>query len=229
MSTESSPRINLLLRAAGRGLSFVIIMPLLFRLISGTWKYWQGWVFLVLVFVPVMWVLLYFYKHDPSLLERRMRYKEQIKEQARVSVLAGIVVMMAIFLPGLDIRYGWSHVPFWLVIFSEVMVLLGFLIFIQVMRTNAYLSRVVEVTSEQRVVSTGLYGLIRHPMYTGVILMSVFTSLALGSYWFVILGALVIPVIVIRLLGEEKYLSKELPGYVEYMGKVRYRLIPGIW
>lgn len=97
------------------------------------------------------------------------------------------------------------------------------------MRTNAYLSRVVEVISEQRVVSTGLYGVIRHPMYTGIILMSVFTSLALGSYWFVFLEALVISVIVKRLLGEEKYLAMELPGYVEYMAKIRYRLIPGIW
>jgi protein-S-isoprenylcysteine O-methyltransferase Ste14 len=229
MEAEKTSRKKLLFKSVVRGLSFVIIMPLLFRLISGTWAYWQGWVFLLLVLVPVIWVVQYFFRHDPSVLERRLRYKEKITAQAWFSGLAGVVIMLAIFLPGLDIRFGWSHVPVWLVIISEAMVLIGYLIFVQVMRTNAYLSRVVEVTGEQQVVSTGLYGIIRHPMYAGVILMSVFTSLALGSYWFVIPGLLVIPAIIFRLLGEEKYLAKELPGYVEYMAKTRFRLVPGIW
>lgn len=229
MEVEKASRKKIMLKSVVRGLAFVICMPLLFRLISGRWDYWQGWVFLVLLFVPVIWVIQYFLRHNPAVLERRMRYKEKIKGQAWISTLAGAVIMVAIFMPGLDIRFGWSKVPVWLVIIADAMVLIGYLIFVEVMRTNAYLSRVVEVTSEQRVVSTGLYGVIRHPMYAGVILMSVFTSLALGSFWFVIPGALVIPAIVMRLLGEEEHLMKELPGYVEYMDKTRYRLIPGVW
>ena len=160
---------------------------------------------------------------------RRMKTKEKEKPQKLFIRLSWLVFLLAFVIPGLDFRFGWSVVPVWLVAVSALIILGGYLIFIVVVRENEYAARTVEVEEDQQVISTGPYRLIRHPLYTGVLLIFIFSPLALGSYW-ALIAFIPLPVIVIlRIFNEEKVLSTQLPGYMEYMQKVKYRLIPYIW
>lgn len=227
-----SPAVSkkeLALKALARLSAFIVFMPLVFALTSGTWAYWQAWIYVTVLVIPVIFVLLFLLKNNPALLERRMRYHEPVKEQQRLIYLSLPVFLSIFMLPGLDIRFGWSHVSTPVVLIGDVLVLLSYGLFMIVLRENAFLSRVVEVAQEQKVITTGPYALVRHPMYLSVVIMYLASSIALGSYWTLIPAALVIPTLVIRILSEEKILEKDLPGYVEYQQKTRYRLIPGIW
>lgn len=210
------------------GLSLLVLMAAFF-LPAGTFAYWQGWLYLAVLFTPLCFVVVYLLKNEPDLLERRMHYREREKEQNLIIKLSFIPFILAYILPGFDFRFGWSNTPFWLIIVSDVMVLGSYLWVVNVFRTNRYASRVVEVEKEQKVISTGPYALVRHPMYTGVAIMYLFSPLALGSYWSVIPALFIIPVLIFRLLNEEKVLARDLPGYTEYMDKVKYHLFPGIW
>jgi protein-S-isoprenylcysteine O-methyltransferase Ste14 len=209
-------------------ISVVIVAAFLF-LPAGSVHYWQGWAFMALWFLPMIIVSPYFLKHDPQLVERRLQTKEKSKEQKTIIRLAQPIVFLNLLVPGLDYRFGWTHVPVWLTILSEVMVLAGYAITFWTMKENSFASRTVQVMEGQKVISTGPYRLVRHPMYFGAVLMLLFTPMALGSWWalpgFLLVGVL----IVVRLLHEEKVLRQELAGYVEYCEQTRFRLIPFVW
>ena len=206
-----------------------VFLSLMFFVPAGTLNYWQAWIFLGVLFIPVFFVVFYFLKNDPGLLVRRMKFKEKEVQQKAIIKLANLVSFIGFLIPGLDYRYGWSNVPASLVIISDIIIFLGYVIVFFVFKENSYTSRVVEVDKKQKIVTTGPYSIVRHPMYVGVILMYLFMPLALGSYWALIFFLPVIPLIVIRTLNEEKVLSKGLKGYKQYMKKVKYRLVPGVW
>jgi protein-S-isoprenylcysteine O-methyltransferase Ste14 len=196
---------------------------------AGSLRYWQGWVFMALLFLPMPFTSVYFLKRDPQLVERRLRTEEKIHEQKTIIRWARVVVFASLLIPGLDYRFGWSRVPLWLTILSQVLVFAGYLITLWVMKENSFASRTVQVDEGQRVISTGPYRLVRHPMYFGAVLMLLFTPFALGSWWALPGFLVVIPLIVLRLVNEEKMLRRDLPGYSDYCLRTRYRLIPLLW
>jgi len=204
-------------------ITLVIILP------AGTWDYWQGWMWMVTILVPMFFIIPYFLIKDPALLERRMRMREKEAAQKKIMALSYLYFLVAFVLPGLDVRFGWSNVPPLVSIIADMFVLAGYMAFVWVLTVNSYLSRTVQVDPGQKVVSTGPYGLVRHPMYAGVTVMYLASPLALGSYWAILPAALVIPLLAARLLHEEQVLLRDLPGYAEYRQKVKYRLLPGIW
>jgi protein-S-isoprenylcysteine O-methyltransferase Ste14 len=208
---------------------FIPAMMLIFFLPAGSFAYWQGWAYMAILFIPMLFVLNILLKNNPKLLERRMRMKEKESAQKIIVKISTTVFLLAFILPGLDYRFGWSHVPLALVILSEFFVMLGYFIVFLVFRENSFTSRIVEVEKDQQVISTGPYAVVRHPMYTGVILMYGFTPLSLASWWALIPGILIIPVLVLRILNEEALLSRDLPGYTDYIQKVPWRLLPGVW
>lgn len=208
------------------GLAFVA--SILF-LPAGSLDYWEAWIYIGVLFVPMLFVFLYFIKRDPELLERRLRGKEKEEKQKSIIKIANLIFFIGFLIPGFDHRYHWSDVPVSLVIVSDSIVFFGYNFFFWVLRENSYASRIIEVEKGQEVITTGPYEIVRHPMYLAVILMILFTPLALGSYWALIFFLPLIPLIVFRLLDEEKMLLRELPGYEEYCRKTRYRLFPLIW
>jgi protein-S-isoprenylcysteine O-methyltransferase Ste14 len=209
-------------------LAFMIMCIVLF-LPARTLKYWEAWVYIGILFSGASTVIFYFLKHDPEFLERRMRTKEKVKEQKLIIRLGMFLFLPTFVIPGFDKYFGWSDVPLFLVIISDIFVLAGYLIVIRVFMENSYASRIVEVTSGQKVISTGPYAIVRHPMYSGNLLMYGFTPFALGSWWAFIGSVLIVVIILFRIFSEEKFLSENLEGYKEYKLKTIYRLIPGIW
>jgi protein-S-isoprenylcysteine O-methyltransferase Ste14 len=177
----------------------------------------------------MLFVLTYFLKNDPRFLERRTRVAEKEKEQKLIQWINLLVFISAFVVPGLDRRFGWSDVPAELIILTDIVILGGYLVIFLVFRQNSYASRIIEIDEEQKVITTGLYSMIRHPMYLGVLIMYLPTPLALGSYWGLIPMAFLPVSLVFRILNEEKVLSENLEGYREYCLKTKYRLIPYIW
>lgn len=213
-----------------RFLAALILLCLMFFLPAGTIWYWQAWVYLAILFVPITFVVVYLFKYSPDLLERRMRTHEKESRQ-RLIVRLGLISFLIIYvLPGFDRRFGWSSVPTSLVVLADAMVVAGYALVVWVFKENPYASRVIEVEKGQTVVTTGPYRIVRHPMYLGAMLMYAFTPLALGSYWAIIPAVvLTVPLFVARILNEEEVLVRELEGYKAYTACTRYRLIPGIW
>ena len=210
------------------GIGIVAVVLVLFAP-AGSFDYWEARVYCAVIFVPMTFVIAYFLKNDPALLERRMRFKEKETEQKAIVKVINIIFLAAFLLPGLDYRFGWSDVPPTIVLAANAVVFLAYVFVFLVMRENSYASRIIEVEKGQKVISTGPYAIVRHPMYLGMALMLLATPAALGSYWaytvFLPLPLFIVP----RLLNEEKVLLKGLPGYREYCEKTRYRLIPRIW
>jgi len=213
----------------GRPLAAVFVLGGMFFLPAGTILYWEAWAFMVVLFIPVSVFAAYLLKYNPALLERRLKRIEKEPQQKRIIAVSTMVLLAAFLLPGFDKRFGWSSVPIWLVIVADVIVLLGYLLFVLTLRENEYASRTVEVEQQQRVITTGPYSFVRHPLYLAVTLIYGFSPLALGSYWALIPVALFLVVLVARILNEEKVLLRDLDGYADYCMAVRYRLIPGIW
>lgn len=207
----------------------IIVVGLMLFLPAGTLKYWQAWVFMCILFIPTFFVMFYFLKNDPGLLERRIKFKEKEVQQKTIIKIADLLFFIGFLVPGFDYRFGWSNVPTFLVILSDIIIFLGYLIVFFVFKENSYASRIIEVDKKQKVITTGPYSIIRHPMYAGIMLMIIFMPLALGSYWALIFFIPVIVLIIVRTLNEEKVLSGNLKGYKEYMKKVKYRIIPYIW
>jgi len=218
------------LRMAGvRVLGLLVVLSGLLFLSAGTIEYWGGWVYIVVLFLPVVFVGSYLLRTDPGLLVRRMHTTEREAPQ-RVIVLLMLAWFVLVFvIPGLDRRFGWSDVPAAVVIAADILSLLGYTLVAWVLRGNRYASRVVEVAREQEVIRTGPYAIVRHPMYLGAMIMYIVISLALGSYWGLIPAVLIIPILVARIRNEETVLRGELKGYADYMQTVRYRLIPAVW
>ncbi len=196
---------------------------------AGTFDYWQAWAWLAALFVPMSISLVYLIRRDPALLERRTRTNETRPEQRLIIAASTLYFLVIFLLPGFDKRYGWSQVPVWLVLLADLGVVAGYGLYILVLQTNSYASRVIEVEQGQRVISTGPYALVRHPMYSAMILLMSATPLALGSFWAFLPSLGLIPLLAVRAKDEEKLLMKELTGYREYTQKTRYRLFPGLW
>ena len=209
--------------------SAFVAIAIMFFLPAGTLDFWQGWVYLAIVFIPACFVVLYFLKNDPGFLERRMKTKEKEAKQRLVVKLAGILFIIGFLIPGLDHRFGWSSVPFGMVAVADALVLLGYTVCFLVFRENSFAGRTIEVVKGQKVISSGPYSIIRHPMYAGVILMYCATPIALGSYWALPPFLLVVPVLILRILNEEEILRRDLPGYAGYCKKTRFRIIPFVW
>jgi protein-S-isoprenylcysteine O-methyltransferase Ste14 len=218
-------KVRLFLRSA---LAALMVAAFLF-LPSGGFDYWQAWVFLVILFIPMIFASFYFYRHDPQLVEARMRTKETVGEQKIIIKLAYLVFVAVFLIPGFDHRFGWSHVPLWLTVSSQLIALIGYLFTYWVMKVNSFASRIIEVQSGQTVISTGPYRLVRHPMYLGAAVMFLFMPLALGSYWALAPATLIVPVMALRLLNEEKVLLQQLPGYSDYCSHTRFHLVPYLW
>ena len=211
-------------------LSFVPLFIIVFTLLpAGTLNYWEVYVYFGILIVPMLFVLMYFLRKDPRFLERRSKGAEKVKEQKLIQLINLPVFIAAFIIPGLDKRFGWSDIPVEVIIITDIVILLGYLIIFIVFRENSYASRIIEIDKEQKVISTGLYSIIRHPMYLGVLIMYLPTPLALGSYWGLIPMGLLPVALVFRILNEEKVLSEKLEGYKEYCRKTKYRLIPYIW
>ena len=229
MTDAPLPRGRLLTLIVARfGLMF-IIMGLMFFLPAGSLRYWQGWLWIGTLLVPMLFTLRYLLLHDPALLERRMRLREREQTQKRVQQFGWLYLLVTFMLPGFDYRFGWSHVPTGVVLAAAAVMLLSYGRFVLVLRENSYASRVVEVAQGQKVIQSGPYAIVRHPMYVAVFGIYLASPLVLGSYWALIPAALIVPIIIMRILNEERMLREELPGYAEYTRKVRHRLLPGIW
>ncbi len=229
MTEQKIPREKLIRLTISRYLMAMLFLGALFFLTAGTFNYWEAWVYLGIIFIPMLFVMIYLIRYDPELLERRMQMRERRGEQKLIIKLAILVMALAFVIPGLDHRWGWSNTPVLVVLAAGLLVLVGYGIVFLVFRENRYAARTVTVDEEQKVISSGPYALVRHPMYVGMLLMYIFSPLALGSYWAVLPALILIPIIVARIVNEEMVLKQDLVGYTDYMQKTRYRLIPGIW
>lgn len=205
----------------------IIVLSLILFLLAGTLRFWQAWIYLTFFSIITIFMIIYFSKKSPELLTRRSELKDQDKGRKIPSFLKLFLLMYLI--PGLDFRFNWSAVPAWLVIAANIMVCSGYIFIIIVFNENSYASATIKLENEQRVISTGPYAIIRHPMYAGMLLMTLFTPLALGSYWALIPCILFIPWLYLRIKNEEEILLNGLPGYGEYCQKIKYRLFPFIW
>lgn len=213
-------------------LMFLIFMAAFF-LTAGTFKYWQGWVFLIVSFGASLFMAAYFHRNDPGLLKRRMETHEKEAEQRLFRRLFVPIWIAGLAVPGFDYRFGWSsavlgRVPLWLALIAQVLVVCGYLLIFQVLKVNSFASSTIQVETGQKVISTGPYRLVRHPMYSAFLLVLVATPLALGSYIAFPVFALLIPLLVFRAVNEEKLLRRQLPGYADYCLRTRFRLVPFI-
>jgi protein-S-isoprenylcysteine O-methyltransferase Ste14 len=207
---------------------------LLLLLPAGTLDYWEAWVFLGIFLVPMVFFSAYYYKHDPSVVERRMQSREREKEQKWIMRFAFLFFIAGLLVPGLDHRLGWTHrwtggVPLWIEVVAQAVTLTAYLGTMWVIDVNRFAARTVRVEEGQRVIADGPYKLVRHPMYAFALVMWLATAIALGSYVALPFFAMLVPILVLRLLNEEKVLRRELPGYAEFCERTPYRLAPYIW
>jgi len=226
---KSASNKDLLIKILIRFVIVLFLMAAVIFIPAGTLKYINGWLFMLVIFIPMTFAFVYLYNNDPELLRKRINFKERQANQRKYQKLATPLYFSTIIVSGLDFRFGWSKVPFWLVIISLIIILCGYLMFFEVLRENSYASRTIQIQAGQKVIDTGLYSLVRHPMYLSVLIMYLFYPLALGSYY-ALIPALSMPVfLVYRIKDEEKFLMDELPGYIDYRKRVKYRLLPFIW
>ena len=196
---------------------------------AGTFAWPQGWLLIAILFIPMFTGGMFMLFKRPELLRRRLNAKEDQPEQVAVVAMSGLIFIAAFVLAGLNFRFGWIVLPGWVSKAAAVVFLLGFALYGEVIRENEYLSRIIEVQKDQHVVDTGLYGVVRHPMYSCTLIMFLSMPFVLGSVISFVVMLLYVPVIVKRIHGEERVLEQGLPGYTEYEKKVKYRLIPYVW
>ncbi len=210
-------------------LSGVLLLGLLLFLPAGTFAYWQGWLLMGILFVPMFVAGLVMMVKSPELLRRRLNAREEQTEQKQVIAWSGLMFLAAFLLAGLNFRFGWIVLPRWLVWTAAGLFLLGYLLYAEVLRENVWLSRTIEVQEHQKVIETGLYGIVRHPMYAATLLLFLSMPLVLGSVLSFAVMLLYLPIISKRIRNEEAVLEQGLEGYADYKKRVKYRLIPGIW
>ena len=222
-------KAKLFLSALTKFLFGLALVGALLFLPAGSFAFTGGWIFIGLLFIPMLVLGAVLLIKSPDLLQKRLDAKEKENTQKSVVALSGLLFLAGFIIAGLDFRFGWSNVPTWLVIVASVILLASYALYAEVMRENAYLSRTIEVQEGQKVVSTGLYGIVRHPMYAVTIWLFLSIPLVLGSF-FSLLCFLPYPIIMaVRILNEEKVLTQGLDGYADYKKKVKYRLMPFIW
>lgn len=222
-------KVKLLINALTKFTCGLLLVGLLIFLPAGTLYYTGGWLFLGLLFVPMLiagFVMLF---KSPEFLAKRLDAKEKQATQKGVLAFSGLMFIGGFVVAGLDHRFGWSHMPAWVTITASVLFLAAYALYAEVMRENAYLSRTIKVEEGQKVVDTGLYGIVRHPMYMATVLLFLMMPIVLGSWYALIVFAFYPAIIIVRLKDEEELLSRELPGYTEYKQKVKYRLLPFLW
>ena len=221
--------VRLLIKALIRMILGFAVMAALLFLPAGSFGYWQAWLLLGILFGPMLIAGIVLAVKKPELLERRLNMKEEQKEQRFVVAMSGLLFILAFVAAGLSYRNGWLMFPAWASYESAVVFLLSYGLYAEVLRENIYLSRTIEVQADQKVIDTGLYGIVRHPMYMSTVILFMSMPLVLGSPLAFLIMLLYVPVIVMRIRNEEKVLEKGLPGYTEYEQKVKHRLIPFIW
>ena len=209
--------------------SGLLLVGVLIFLPAGTFAYWQGWLLIGILFLPMFAAGLVMMAKSPELLRRRLHAKEEQGEQRQVIVWSGLMFLVSFLLAGLNVRFGWFVMPSWAVWTAAVLFLLGYLLYAEVLRENVWLSRTIEVQENQKVVDTGLYGIVRHPMYAATMLLFLSMPLVLGSPLSFAVMLLYLPIIAKRIRNEEAVLEQGLDGYREYKQRVKYKVIPGIW
>jgi protein-S-isoprenylcysteine O-methyltransferase Ste14 len=227
---QASPELRR--RTLESSAKFIVALGVIIVLPSLSLTYWQGWLYWALFAAFTIGGSLYFLKYDPALVERRLAVgptAETEKSQKIIMSAASVCVVLLFALPGLDHLFGWSHVPAWLVIAADIAVMLSYGLVCYVLSVNSYAAATITTGADQPVISTGPYAYVRHPMYSGALLMFGLTPLALGSYLSLLLVIPLAAVFAWRLLDEERVLKRDLPGYTAYCDKVRYRLVPGVW
>ena len=207
----------------------VLLVGALIFLPAGTWNFPGGWLLMRILFIPMFLAGLVMMAKDPNLLRSRLNAKEKEREQDLVVKLSGLMFLVGFILAGLDFRFGWSKLPGWVNVLGAALFLASYVLYAEVLRENAWLSRTIEVQAGQTVVSTGLYGIIRHPMYAVTLVLFLSMPLVLGSVPAFVVFLTYPAIIAKRIRNEEEILKRELPGYAEYLEKVRWRLIPYIW
>ena len=220
---------KLFLQAITKFVLGLLTIGLLLFLPAGTFNFWQAWLFIGVLFVPMFIAGIVMMIRQPELLRKRLDAKEQQQEQKWVVALSGLMFIAVFVVAGLNRRFGWYMLPDWAVYLATVVFLVAYAMYAEVMRENVWLSRTVEVQENQQVVSTGLYGIVRHPMYAATLLLFLSMPLVLASPWSFAIMLLYIPIIALRIRNEEQVLERELKGYTEYKQRVRYKVIPFIW
>ena len=220
---------SLFFRAITKYLSGLLLVGLLVFLPAWSPAYWQGWLLLGVLFVPMLLVGTVLMVRSPALLEKRLSAKEEEHEQKTVLALSAALFIAAFLLAGFNFRFGWLVLPAWVSWAAAVVFLGGYALYAEVMRENIYLSRTVEVQENQKVIDTGLYGVVRHPMYLSTVLLFLSMPLVLGSLFSFVVMLGYLPLLAVRIKNEEQVLSKWLPGYDAYRKKVKYKVIPLLW
>ena len=220
---------RLFFQALGKFFLGLVVVGVLLFVPAGTLNYWQGWLFVGVLFVPMFVAGIVLMFRQPELLRKRLEAKEEEKEQKWVVALSGMLFMAMFVVAGLNRRYMWWMLPDWAVFVAAGLFLVGYLLYAEVLRENVWLSRTIEVQEHQKVVDTGLYGIVRHPMYAATLLLFLSMPLVLGSLWSFAIMLFYIPVISKRIRNEEKVLEEGLEGYREYKQRVRYKVIPYVW
>lgn len=216
-------------RTAGKFLGGVVLIGAMVFLPAGSWDYWNGWLFMAVLFIPILLLGGIMLWRAPELLSKRLGAKENEREQRWVVGLSGVMFVASFVVAGLNFRFGWMALPDWLVWTAVVLFLLSYCMYAEVLRENAYLSRTIEIQTGQRVIDTGLYGIVRHPMYAATLLMFLSMPLILGSPLSFVITLAYIPIIALRMKNEEQVLEEGLEGYREYKQRVRYKVIPFVW
>jgi protein-S-isoprenylcysteine O-methyltransferase Ste14 len=229
MANQSIDKSKLIRLTLIRLVGGIGLMAALFFLCAGTLDYWQAWIYLGLIALMMAASFIWLVRNDPERLERRMRTSERETTQKWLIGTSILFITLIFLLPGLDKRFAWSQVPVWLCLLGLALVIAGYGLYARVIRENRYASRVIEVVAGQKVITSGPYALVRHPMYLGMSILFLGTALGLGSYWTLLPTLAAIPTLAIRAVQEEKTLLRKLPGYKEYTGQVRWRLFPGVW
>lgn len=221
--------MKLLLKTLVAFLCGLLIIGVMLFVPAGTLVYHGAWLFISLLFTPILIVGVVLMIKNPELLRKRLEMKEREKEQKSVVALSGLLLVASFIVAGLDHRFGWSHVSSVIVVIASVVLLVGYALYAEVLRENVYLSRVVEVQEGQRVIDTGLYSIVRHPMYFAVTLLYLAIPLVLGSWWALLVMSPCVLLLALRIRNEEQVLHQGLPGYTDYTERVRYRMIPWVW
>ena len=220
---------RLFIKAISRVTAGALLVALLIFVPAGTINYQNGWLLMAILFIPMFIAGMYMIFKRPDLLRKRLNMREKEMEQREVVAMSAVMFIASFVVAGLNYRFGWITMPEWSVIAAAVLFLAGYAMYGEVIRENEYLSRTIEVQEGQKIVDTGLYGIVRHPMYAATLLMFLAMPLVLGSPVSFLISLLYIPIIAKRIRNEEKVLVEGLEGYVEYRERIRYRLIPFIW
>jgi protein-S-isoprenylcysteine O-methyltransferase Ste14 len=221
--------LKFFIQAIAKFLLGVVLVGVLLFLPAGTFSFFNGWLFMSILFIPMFLAGIVMMFKNPALLKSRLDAKEKQKEQSLVIKLSGLMFLAGFIVAGLGVRFNWYILPTPVVIVATVLFLIAYLIYAEVLRENTYLSRTIEVQENQKVIDTGLYGIVRHPMYSATLLLFLSMPIVLGSVYSFLIFLAYPFIIAKRIKAEEEFLEKELSGYSEYKKKVKYRLIPFIW